>query len=234
MHVPGKTLIVCVLGVLAALPAIAEDIRKPKTEKSTFENTVVGTLPDGWKVGATRQDGPLATWEVIKDPSAPSGESVLAMTKPNHTCRSTYNISWTDRVRFKDGTVSVAFKANSGVIDQGGGPIWRVQNKDNYYICRANPLERNFRVYYVKDGKRQQLASVDTEILAGKWHIIEIEHRGNHIVCQLDGKPFLEVDDNTIPDAGGVGVWTKADAVTSFDDLKVKHRKPVSTRKERD
>ena len=219
---------VCRLGVVGlvfvlafGLNAFAEPPNQPKEEAWSFEETAVGKLPDGWKVEGTRQDGPLATWEVVEDTSAPDGGKVLALTKPNHTSGETFNICWTDRVQFKDGKVELNFKANGGTEDQGGGPIWRVQDKDNYYICRANPLENNFRVYYVKDGKRKQLASANAEMPSGQWQEIEVQHIGNHIVCSLNDKKLLEVDDATLPNAGGGGCWPTADAVTACDRLEV-------------
>ena len=112
-------------------------------------------------------------------------------------------------------------KPVSGEEDQGGGPIWRLQDKDNYYVCRANPLEGNFRLYVVQDGERKQLADAVAEIAAGQWHAIRVEHNGNRIECWLDGEKLLETIDDSLPAAGGFGFWTKADAVTFFDDLRV-------------
>lgn len=192
--------------------------------RTGFDKEIPGKLPSGWKVESTKQDGPLATWEVTADPSAPSAPSVLALTSSKHGSDSTFNLCWTDRVKFKDGSIELKFKAVAGEVDRGGGPIWRVKDKDNYYICRANPLESNFRVYYVKDGKRKQLASASLEIPSGTWHTIKVEHVGDHIVCSLDGKQLLDVHDSTFTEPGGVGFWTKADAVTSFDDLIVNNR----------
>ncbi len=187
----------------------------------SFEDVAVGKLPKGWKVEATNPAGSLATWKVVTEPNAPDGKKVFALTSTNHTNNGTYNLCWTNSVKFLDGEIDVKVKGNTGKKDQGGGPIWRVKDKDNYYICRANPLEDNLRVYYVKDGKRSQLASANVEIPTGKWHEIEIEHRGNHIVCSFNDKKLLEVDDDTFTKAGGVGLWTKADAATSFDEFEV-------------
>jgi hypothetical protein len=115
----------------------------------------------------------------------------------------------------------VSFKAVCGVIDQGGGPVWRYQDADNYYIARANPLESNYRVYKVIDGKRIQLDSADIEVPAGCWHRLRVVHKGDEIRCYLNGKLLLEVTDTALRTEGRVGLWTKADAVTLFDDLQV-------------
>jgi hypothetical protein len=112
-------------------------------------------------------------------------------------------------------------RADSGKVDQGGGLIWRAKDKDNYYICRANPLEDNLRLYYVKDGKRKQIGNADLKIPSGQWHKLEIRHEGSRIVCALNGKSLLEIEDDTFPGEGGAGFWTKADAATSFDKLEI-------------
>ena len=187
----------------------------------SFDDLAPGNIPQGWKVEATNQKGPLATWQVVKDTTAPSGQHVLALTKPNHTFGGTFNLLWTDQIRFLNGEIEVDFKANSGVEDQGGGVIWRAQDKDNYYISRYNPLENNFRIYYVKDGARRMLASALVKLPAHKWHELKIVQQGNKISGYLNDKKLLEVEDSTFARAGGVGLWTKADAVTSFDNFDV-------------
>ncbi|NOZ21851.1 MAG: DUF1080 domain-containing protein [Planctomycetes bacterium] len=194
-----------------------------------FDDVPVGKLPVGWKADATNRKGPLATWQVIKDKTAPSGDHALAMTSPNHTSGGifsifggTFNLCWTDTVSFLDGEIEVRFKAVKGKEDQGGGVIWRVQDKENYYIARFNPLENNFRIYYVRDGARKTLADARIALPAGKWHTLKIVQHGNQFEGYLNGKRLLEGTDNLFTEAGGVGLWTKADAVTSFDDFLVK------------
>ncbi len=103
----------------------------------------------------------------------------------------------------------------------GQGPIWRVRDANNYYIARFNPLENNFRVYYVKDEARRQLDSKNIKLSPSAWHTIKIVHKGNRIEAHLNGKKLLECNDSTFLEAGGVGVWTKADASTYFDDFRI-------------
>jgi len=118
-------------------------------------------------------------------------------------------------VNFKDTTLSL-----SNLLMRGG-PIWHILDKNNYYIARANPLENNFRIYYVKNGIRKILDSATVTVSSGKWHNIKILHRGSKIEGYLNEQKLLEVEDDTFSETGGVGVWTKADAVTYFDDLKI-------------
>lgn len=189
----------------------------------TFEKETVGSLPAGWEVEGTGQKGPLATWKVSRDPAAPSGSNVLALASVNHDSGGTFNLCWTDAARFTDGAIEVKVRANAGSEDQGGGPIWRVKDRDNYMVARYNPLEENFRLYYVKDGSRKQLATakIAPAVPAGQWFTIRVEQKGNAVACYLNGKKELEATDDHIVGEGGVGVWTKADAATSFDDFTV-------------
>lgn len=198
---------------------------KSNTTKLTFDDIKIGQLPDGWKVEATNQKGPLATWKVFEDKTAPSGNKVLALTAPNHDFGGTFNLCWTNKINFENGEITVMFKANTGEEDEGGGVIWRAQDKGNYYISRYNPLENNFRIYYVKDEARKILASARIKLPAGKWYELKIIQNGKNITGYLNGNKLLEVDDETFTKPGGVGLWTKADAVTSFDNFEVKLNK---------
>lgn len=181
-----------------------------------------GPMIANWRAGNTGGSGPTATWQIRADAGAVSSPNVLSMTAENHEAQDRFNLYWSDATRFKDGRISVAVRADDGVIDQGGGPMWRVRDENNYYVCRINPLEANFRVYVVENGERRQLDTERVAIEKGKWHRLEVEHSGDRITCWLDGHKALEATDATIQTEGGVGLWTKADALTSFDDLAIK------------
>ena len=196
------------------------------TRSFSFDNDPAGQPPSGWKVEGTRsgQGGSgagLATWGVVADVTAPSAPNALGLTASTHGEQDTYNLCWTDGTKFQDGRLRVAIKAVSGNVDQGGGPMWRVQDKDNYYICRVNPLESNFRVYRVTGGVRTQLDSEIVDVDSGSWYVIDVVVDGPRITCTLDGGATLMATDDGLSGEGGVGLWTKADAVTNFDDLEV-------------
>jgi hypothetical protein len=187
-----------------------------------FDNVPEGTIPAGWKIEATGHDKATARWQVITDTQAPLGPGVLSLTETNHTQRGVFNICWTNEVSFFEGQIAVFLKANSGKIDQGGGPIWRIQDRNNYYIARYNPLEENVSIYYVKDGKRVMLGYTGKIELKDTWHVLKISHKGNRIRAYLDGDMKLMVNSGEyITQHGGVGLWTKADAATSFDNFTV-------------
>ncbi len=187
-----------------------------------FDNVPIGKLPAGWIADATRLRGPMETWQVIPDGTAPSGKHVLGMVSPNHRFGGTFNICWTKSILFLDGEITVRFKALKGREDQGGGIMWRVLDKNNYYVARFNPLEDNFCVYSVTKGVRRILASARVKLPAGKWHTMKIVQNGNHFEGYLNGRKLLQGKWGKISIAGGAGLWTKADAVTSFDDFSVR------------
>jgi hypothetical protein len=202
------------------VPAAGADEDTKKVGKIwDFENVTVGQMPMVWKVEGTNQRGPLATWKVIEDDSATSGNKVFALTSANHDSDGTFNICRTDEVSLLNGEIQVRFKANTGKEDQGGGVLWRARNKDNYYVARYNPLENNLRIYYVKNGSRKTLGSASIKLPSGQWHRLKIRHRGETMEVYLNGEKLITVKDRTFMEPGGVGLWTKADAVTSFDDF---------------
>ena len=187
----------------------------------TFDADKVGAVPRAWRIASSNPEAKTASWRVMEDSSAPSGARVLALTESeNHD--ATYNLALARGTSFRDFELTVRVKAVEGEEDQGGGPVWRYQDADHYYLTRINPLEQNFRVYVVHQGKRRHLDHADVALEAGRWYEIKIRMVGSRIECSLDGQPLLEASDETIPDSGMVGLWTKADAVTSFDDLRVR------------
>jgi hypothetical protein len=179
---------------------------------------------DGWRFVSTGGAGARATWAPRADATAISRPNVMSLVTPNHNSDDRFNLCWNPALAFRDGRIGVAMRADQGEVDQGGGPMWRVRDADNYYVCRYNPLESNYRVYVVHNGVRRQLATAIVEADGTAWHRIEVEHSGGRIRCWFDGRLELEADDATIDTAGGVGLWTKADACTSFDDLVVAGR----------
>jgi hypothetical protein len=209
---------ICVLG-LALLIGVALVGAEEKVRTITFGKDDVGKVPTGWTAAQTGKG--KSEWKVIADASAPSKTGfVLAQTTDNR--EALFNLCVADDSNFKDIEVSVAFKAMKGQKDQGGGIMWRYQDANNYYVARVNPLEDNFRVYKVVAGKRsKEFQSADVKAPEGEWHTLKVKVEGDHIQCFFNGKKYLDVKDDSITKPGKVGLWTKADAQTHFDDLKV-------------
>lgn len=191
----------------------------------TFDQHRAGALPTGWRLAETNPTESLAKWEVKPGDAAPSADKIFALTHSKNY-NGTYNLAIAENTSYADLELTVRVRGDAGEEDQGGGPIWRCRDKDNYYICRINPLESNYRVYKVVEGRRRQLDSAAVDLEARRWYTLAVKMAGAHITCTLDGEPMLEAEDESIPNAGQIGLWTKADAVTSFDDLSVRPLEP--------
>jgi hypothetical protein len=172
-----------------------------------FEADAPGRIAEGF----TNEVG---QWEVAKD-----GDNHVLYQKAKND-DSTFNVALVAGTSYKDLDLSVKLRGVAGEIDRGGGVVWRAKDKSNYYIARYNPLEDNFRVYKVVDGKRSMFKG-DKTPGDEKWHTLRVTMVGAKITCYLDGKSYLEVEDSTFPEAGRIGLWSKADARSYFDDLTV-------------
>lgn len=182
-----------------------------------YDDDPAGKPPAGWIFDYTNPSRGKATWTVRNDIDAYSGLHVL--TVKTASGGRVFNVAMASDTSYKDVSVRTRIRANSGRVDQGGGVLWRCKDTDNYYICRINPLENNFRLYKVVDGRRKQLQSCRIELTTGKWYAVRATMVGDHITCYVDGQKRLDVHDDTFADAGMVGLWTKADASSSFDNV---------------
>jgi hypothetical protein len=181
-------------------------------ETFSFDTDTAGSLPLGWEQGVTGRG--TARWVVTQDESAPSKPNVLRQSGVG-------SFPWVVRrgTAIADGWVEVKFKALAGQEDQAGGVVWRWKNGGNYYIARANALENNVSLYYTKDATRNTLKYVDAPVPPKVWHTLRVEFSGRKIRVALNGKTYIEFEDAHIAGPGAVGMWTKADSVTAFDDF---------------
>ena len=172
-------------------------------------------------------------WEVALE-----GENrVLAQRAENRA--EIFNVALLDDTSYRDVDVSVRMKAVAGENEGGGGLLWRAKDKDNYYVSRYNPFvarhnprRPSFRLYKVENGRCTQLDHADAPgetpgktrseaPTATEWHTLRITMIGREIIGYLDGQKLLEADDATFLDVGRIGLWTKSDARSYFDDLTV-------------
>jgi hypothetical protein len=184
-----------------------------------FDSEAAGEMPARFHEALTGQ-GVQAQWVVEADPSAPSQPNVLAQLSKDKTDYR-FPLAIVDEGSFQDLDLSVKFKAISGDVDRAAGLVFRFKDANNYYVVRANALESNYRLYHVIAGKRQQFAGADFKVASGEWHELRVECVGNKITCYYDGEKKIESTDDTFKEAGKIGLWTKADSVTYFDDLRV-------------
>lgn len=195
-----------------------------------FDKDPAGTLPSKFHSALTGS-GAQGAWAITADPSAPSPPNVLAQTSADNT-RYRFPLAIADEASFRDLDLSVRFKTISGSVDQAAGLVWRLQDANNYYIVRANALEGNVVLYKVQGGKRTDLPvkgegrtyGKKASVPSGQWNELRVTAAGNLFEVYLNNQKLYEVEDNTFPEGGKIGLWTKADSVTHFDDLRVTAR----------
>jgi 3-keto-disaccharide hydrolase len=194
------------------------------TRKVDFSGDAVGQAPKGFEFGHTAKAGAPGKWVVQSE----GDNKYLAQVDPDNT-RSRFPVAVVSDSNAADVDLSVRFKPVSGRVDQAAGLVWRFQNEDNYYIVRANALENNVVLYKVENGTRTDLPlkgegrtyGKKAQVPSGQWSTLRVVAAGPRFEVHLNGSKLYEVEDSTFSQAGKVGVWTKADSVTQFDDLTV-------------
>src|SRR5258708_10912047 len=199
-----KTYTFAVVTSLTIGSALADDVN--------FDDLKTGAPPPGWTATKTGKGDPK--WEVVADDSAPSKPNVLKQSGV-----ATYPVCIKDNTSLKDGFVEVKFKPISGKEEQAGGVIWRCKDADNYYIARANANEDNVCIYYTVKGRRTEKKRINTKVASNQWHTLRVDFKDNYFVVTFDGRKAFGWKDDTFKDAGKVGLWTKADSTTLFDDF---------------
>jgi len=189
-------------------------------DKASFVNDTVGATPKGWTATMT---GPgQSKWTVEEDSTAPSKSKVVKQSG-----RAAYPLLLKNGTSVTDGFVEVQFKAVSGTEDRAAGVVWRAKDANNYYVVRANALEDNVVLYKTVDGRRSSLDIVGRSggygakvpVPADRWHTLRVEFAGSRFKVIFNAQAVFEVEDRTFSEAGQVGLWTKADSVTVFDNV---------------
>jgi len=192
-------------------------------ETERFDSAKTGQVPSGYVSLITGQGE--SKWAIETDHGAPSGSQVLKQSA--WTPKPSYPLCIKTNVLLKNGFVETRFKPISGTNDQAAGLVWRFRDAANYYVVRANALEDNVVLYKMEKGKRTALDivgrkggyGVTSRVPKEQWSALRVEIRNQRFMVSLNQKELFEVEDNTFTEAGAVGVWTKADSVTSFDDF---------------
>jgi hypothetical protein len=215
MRMSSLTLLILIVGMALA---------HGQTRTSDFTQDAVGQPPKGFEFGHTAKAGAAGKWVV----QAEGTNNYLAQIDPDRT-RSRFPVAVRTDIMAANVDLSVRFKPVSGRVDQAAGLVWRFQNEDNYYIVRANALENNVVLYKVEKGSRTDLPvkgegrtyGKKAQVPSGQWSTLRVVANGRLFEVYLNGTKLYEVEDTTFTQAGRVGVWTKADSVTYFDDLSV-------------
>jgi hypothetical protein len=197
-----------------------------------FEDATAMALPLGFRAGLTG-GGPPVDWQVLENTAAASGGKVVAQLSAD-TTNSRYPLLILEKFEACDVDLKIMFKTISGKVDASGGLVFRYRDDNNYYVVRANSLEGNVVAYKTENGKRSNLGvkgrrsayGVEAEVAHQEWNGLRVIAKGALFEIFLNGRKLFEVENDTFQDAGKVGLWTKADAVTHFDDLSVKSLDP--------
>jgi hypothetical protein len=200
-------------------------------ETIRFDSVPPGLLPPDWTTAITHTGAP-AKWEIRRDSTAPSKPNVLAQVSSDPS-DGRFPLAILNRVHYRDGEVSVKFKPVAGKTDQAAGLVWRFRDANNYYLVRANALENNIVLYKVENGQRRSLAprgkppqtyGVRHRIPPRAWNILKVTFKKSRFEVYFDHRKVFEVEDSTFVGPGKVGLWTKADSVTYFDDFQFSGR----------
>src|SRR5207253_7063684 len=200
---------------VASVSAAAED----SIRTWNFDADLPGTLPNDFAVGTLVDGRPAGEWKVLKTDRAKSSPQVLAQLM-GKGFEHAYKVVLINGSTSSDLDLQVSFLPIKGKADMGGGLVWRASDDRNYYLARANPLEQNVRIYRVVKGVRKMLQSHDKIIDVKQWHALHVIVRGCHMQVFYDDRNIFDLCDETFKE-GHVGLWTKSDAVTYFDDLKL-------------
>jgi Domain of Unknown Function (DUF1080) len=197
-----------------------------ETRVLSFDQDAVGAPPPGFVFSHAKSRGKPGTWSILADD--PERKNVLAQTGTD-SVDARYPVAVVDALSVADVDLSVKYKPVSGSGDMAAGLVWRYRDADNYYIVRANALEDNVVLYKVEAGRRSDLAlkgkgktyGAKSLTPKGKWSTLRVVAEGNVFTVYNNGVELYQVEDQTFKAAGKVGVWTKADSVTYFDDLTI-------------
>ncbi|MCR9160887.1 MAG: hypothetical protein ACE37F_10670 [Nannocystaceae bacterium] len=201
-------------------PAQAGPSRAPTDplRRWSFDAGPAGSIPAGFRVLETASKGTLATWGVVDDASAPSGGKAFGVVETKNSGQ-TYNLALAPNFEATDVELTVSVKATTGKQDQGGGLAFRANGARDYYIARWNPLEKNVKFYVVTAQQRTALVAADIDLDPAVWHTMRVIVEGTRMELFMDETSVLVAEDDTLGGPGSVGLWTKADAATWFDDL---------------
>jgi hypothetical protein len=206
--------------VSRAATLFSMEVNEMSDNRVSFESDQIGATPKGWTATLTGKGD--SKWTVESDETAPSKSKVLKQSG-----RATYPLLLKNDTNIRDGFIEVKFKAIAGCQDRAAGVVWRAHDAKNYYVVRANALEDNFVLYKTVNGVRSALDivgrkrgyGVSVSVPANTWQSLRVDFKAIRFKASFNGEELFEVDDPTFANAGKVGLWTKADSVTLFDDV---------------
>lgn len=203
------------IGWAATKPVVSHATPDSQPQLWTFDADAPGTLPSDFVVGTLFDGRPAGEWRVVQD-----GPSNVLAQRMGKGAEHVYKVVLINGTKSADLDLEVSLLPVEGKADMGGGLIWHAVDDRNYYLTRANPLEQNIRIYRVVKGVRQMIQNFDHIIDVRSWHKLRVMMKGCRVRVLFDGEQIFELCDETFKE-GRIGLWTKSDAVTYFDDLRL-------------
>jgi hypothetical protein len=198
------------------------------THTYNFDAAKPGTVPSEWTVFADPPGAP-AGWEVVRDSTAPSPPNIFAhVARENAGRRRQFAIL--NKPMVTDGDLSVKMKPVGGKQDRGGGLLWRYRDPQNYYAVEADARDNAIAVWKVEGGKHTALPLLGAPghgyemrhpVPVNQWSVLKVQFRGPLFSVYFNHRRLFQARDSTFRQAGQVGLWTKHDSVTYFDDFSV-------------
>jgi hypothetical protein len=166
---------------------------------------------EGWEMVSGK-------WTIEEVPGALRDGKALVQRATNNA----FNVIVAPGGPYTNVDVNVRFKPMSGREDASGGVVLHF-SKGHYYVIRANALEDNFNFYYYDPIRgRHQITGTRVKAPAlGQWHKLRVTAEGDHIQGWLNNQRLVNYHDSRFT-SGQIGLWTKADSITAFDDLVVR------------
>lgn len=191
----------------------------------TFDNESIGELPVSFTPALTGGGGAVH-WE-IESQQVNGAENKLVTQLSKDKTNARYPLLVHQDFIATDVDVALDFKTLSGKVDASGGIVFRYLDSKNYYVVRANSLEGNVVAYKTINGKRTNIGvrgksrayGVNVPVMHQRWQTLRVIAKGAIFGIYLDDKKIFEVENDALTQPGNVGMWTKADAVTQFDNL---------------
>jgi hypothetical protein len=211
-------LLATVITICSGCKEVSNQVETGAPVTVNFESGDVGKVPRDFTVALTGGGGRVS-WVVREAPDAPEGKPVLVQESSDDTSYR-FPMCIYKKVVARDVSAEVKWKAISGKVDQAGGIVLRYR-PENYYIARANSLEGNVDLFKTVRGRRLLVEEVPATVTTGTWHTLRFEAKGRHLLITFDGKVMIDKDDRTFSSAGEVGLWTKADSVSAFANLRI-------------
>ena len=217
-----RAMVLALLGIAAFgfNVSVQAEPEPSQAQQWNFDGLSPGSLPGSFVVGTLFDGRPAGEWKVLITERAKSAAQVLAQIMPKGTdqAHKLLLVAGTESVNID---LTVSYLAVAGKADLGGGLVWHATDDRNYYLLRASLVEQKIRLYRVVKGVQQVVKQIDYALPATGWHQLRVTQQGCDIRAQYDSATLFRLCDSALPN-GRIGLWTKADAVTYFDDLELR------------